>query len=95
MAREGPLQTGKVGCRTTDPHRAAAAAHGLSLPSAPWSTSVCSLIRQSTAEEMGERRGVYIVGVGGPSGSGKSTIAVEIAEALNSPFAPVNFDTYL
>ena len=31
----------------------------------------------------------------GPSGSGKSTIAVEIAEALNSPFAPVNFDTYL
>ena len=40
-------------------------------------------------------RGVYIVGVGGPSGSGKSTIAVEIAEALNSPFAPVNFDTYL
>ena len=44
---------------------------------------------------MGGRRGVYIVGVGGPSGSGKSTIAVEIAEALNSPFAPVNFDTYL
>ena len=37
---------------------------------------------------------VYIVGIGGPSGSGKSTIAEKVAEELDSPFHPVNFDTY-
>jgi uridine kinase len=41
---------------------------------------------------MGRR--MFVVGIGGPSGSGKSTIAVSVAEALNSPFYPVNFDAY-